>query len=69
MRRFISMLLALVMVFTAIPWTAMAEENQGDAAVDTGEITVEGTNGFGNLLSAEIVEAQEEQTESYEGGY
>jgi len=69
MRRIISMLLALVMVFTAIPWAAMAEENQGDAAVDTGEITVEGTNGFGNLLSAEIVEAQEDQAEAYEGGY
>ena len=69
MRRILSMLLALVMVFTAIPWAAMAEETQNDTTVDTGEVTVEGTNGFGRLLSADIQEYQEDTAEEYQGGY
>ena len=69
MRRIISMLLALVMVFTAIPWVAMAEETHNDTTVDTGEVTVEGTNGFGRLLSADIQEYQEDTAEEYQGGY
>ena len=59
LKRMISMLLALVMVFTAIPWTAVATEEQSDVTVQSDNLTVEGSNGIGNLLSAEIEEVHD----------
>ena len=69
MRRILSFMLVLVMVFSLVPAQAFAQETAPVAQADTGDVSIRGTNGFGNLLSAEIVEAQEEQAESYEGGY
>lgn len=59
LKRMISILLALVMVFTSIPWTAVAAEEQPDVTVQSDDLTVEGSNGIGNLLSAEIEEVQD----------
>ena len=69
MKRIISILLTLCLLLGNFAPAVYAQEPQSDASVQTDDITIEGTNGFGNLLSAEIVEAQEEQAESYEGGY
>ena len=69
MKRIISILLTLCLLLGNFAPAAYAAETESDAAVETGSITVEGTNGFGSLLSAEITEAQEETSEGYEGGY
>lgn len=72
MKRILAFLMALVMVFTLLPLQAMATETQPETSVDTGNLTMEGTNGFGNLLSQEIQESQEasdELNEDYEAGY
>lgn len=72
MKRVLSMLMALVLVFTMLPLQALATEPEPDTSVDTGDLTMEGTNGFGTLLSQEIQESQEESAEAeedYEAGY
>ena len=71
-KRYISLLLVmliLVGVFAPATQAAPAEET---ATVNTDGVTVEGTNGFGSLLTQEInqshAEAKEEASE-YSGGY
>ena len=68
-KRILALCLTVVLLLGNFAPAVYAQETQGDASVQTDDITIEGTNGFGNLLSAEIVEAREEQAESYEGGY
>ena len=66
------MCLMVAMVFTMLPVQAFATNGQPQTAVDTGDVTVQGTNGFGTLLSQDIQEYQEESTladAEYEGGY
>ena len=72
MIRVLSMLMALVLVFTMLPIQAMATEPEPETSVDTGDLTVESSNGFGALLSQEIQESQEEissANDDYEAGY
>ena len=69
MKRIISIFLIVCLLTGNLAPAVYAQDVQSNATVQTDDITVEGTNGFGNLLSAEIVEAQEAQAESYEGGY
>ena len=71
-KRILSALLVLVMVFSMIPAQAFAEETEPTTEVDTGDLTIEGTNGFGTLLSQEIQESQEESAsaeDDYAAGY
>ena len=69
MRRILSFILAFVMVFSMLPAQAFAEETEPETQVDTGDVTIEGTNGLGNLLSDAIAEEQEEAESEYGAGY
>lgn len=66
-KRLISMLLALTLLVGMYPVTVQAEDVQ--STVDSGSTTIEGTNGFGNLLSQDLQEEQAAQEEDYSGGY
>ena len=58
-KRTMALVLTLVMLFSMIPVRAFAMEPQVTPEVSTGDMTIEATNGFGNLLSQEIQENQE----------
>ena len=60
LKRIIVMLLICAMLFSMVPATVFAEETETSASVDNGNITVEGTNGVGTLLSNELSQYQEE---------
>ena len=71
MKRFISILIAVSIIIGMIPVTVQATEGD-QIEVDNGNMTVEGTNSFGSLLSEEIMESQNENdaaAEEYEEGY
>lgn len=71
-KRTMALVLTLVMVFSVLPVGAFAAEHQAAAELDTGNVTIEGTNGFGNLLSTAISEEQEAATEAeseFRAGY
>ena len=69
-KRLLAMCLMVAMVFTMLPVQAFAANGQAQTAVDAGDVTVQGTNGFGTLLSKEIQEAETEDGSSeYEAGY
>ena len=67
MKRFLSLLLAVSFVAVAMPLPARAEET-GDATVEN-DISVEGANDFGELLSDSINEAEAEEQETETVGY
>ena len=71
-QRVISVFLAIVMLVSIFPTTGYAT-NEGDTTeIDTGDVSIEGTNGFGALLSTELTRNQTEATEGeseYEAGY
>ena len=72
MKRWLAILMAVAMMFSAIPLTAFAESTDAESTVDTEGVTVEATNGLGTLLSEEITAYQEETAEAEEafsGGY
>lgn len=66
-KRIISMLLILIMLVGLLPAYAQAEEAQ--PAVDGGKMTVEGTNGFGQLLSQDIAQEQQSTQSRPQSGY
>ena len=71
-KRSISLLLVMVILAGVFSPAAQATPVEDAATVNTDSVTVEGTNGFGNLLSQEITESQEEAEaadEEYPGGY
>ena len=63
-KRTMALVLTLVMVFSIIPVGAFAAEHPAAPELDTGNVTIEGTNGFGNLLSTAISEEQEATAEA-----
>ena len=69
MRRILSFMLVLVMVFSLVPAQAFAQETAPVAQADTGDVSIRGTNGFGNLLSAAITAEQAEMESAQEAGY
>ena len=72
LKRTLAILLALVMVVSMVPVRSFAAEPQAAPEVDTGSVTIEGTNGFGNLLSEAIEEEQQATAEAeseYKAGY
>lgn len=71
-KRTMALVLTLVMAFSMVPVQSFAAEPQPTTKVDAGDLTIEGTNGFGTLLSQEIQESQEESSsedEDYDAGY
>ena len=63
---------ALILVFVLVVGVVPSAKAAPETIVDTGDVTIEGTNGFGDLLAQEITENQQEsETESkdYLGGY
>ena len=71
-KRCISLLLVLGILLGVLAPAAQAAPVEDMATVDAGAMTIEGTNGFGTLLSQEIQESQEESAsaeEDYEAGY
>ena len=71
-KRAMALALTLVMVFSIIPAGAFALESTTVPKVDENSVTIEGTNGFGNLLSAAISEEQKAAAEAepeYAAGY
>ena len=69
MRRILSFLLVFAMAFSILPAQAFGQEAEPDTRVETGDVTIQGTNGFGNLLSNVISEEQAEAASDYDGGY
>ena len=71
-KRCISLLLVLGILLGVTAPAAQAAPVEETASVDTDNVTIEGTNGFGNLLAQEITENQQEtetENEDYSGGY
>lgn len=66
MKRILSLVLLLTLLVGMVPTVAQAETVQ--PTVENENVTFEGTNGFGTLLSEEIQDHQEEQ-EGYTAGY
>ena len=70
-RRVLSLLLAFVVLVSIFPTAGYATNEGSTAEVDTGDVSFEGTNGFGALLSAELAKNQmgstQEQTENKTG--
>ena len=72
LKRIIAGLLTIALLVSAVPIPALAVNTEEQATVDTGDVTIEGTNDFGTMLSEEITEEQEESAEAeeqYPGGY
>ena len=68
-KKLTALMLVFVLLVSMVP-AASAASNQ--AELDSGDVTIEGTNGFGTLLSQELAESQEETAEAeseYPGGY
>ena len=63
-KRTIALVLTLVMAFSVLPEGAFAAEIQSAPELDTGNVTIEGTNGFGHLLGAEISKEQSAAAEA-----
>lgn len=65
--------LVLALMIGAMPTSVLAAEDpavdNSVASVDNGNLTIEGSNGFGNLLSEEITEQQEAASEGASCGY
>ncbi len=70
MKKLIALFLTFVMLATTVLGAVPVGAENSDASVETGNdnLTVEGTNGFGDLLSEDLLESQEE-AENYEEGY
>lgn len=68
-KRILASMLVLALLIAMLPATVQATEGS-QTTVENNSVTVEGTNGFGNLLSTEIQEEQQATEESgYSGGY
>ena len=68
LKRIASVLLVTIMLANLMPADVFATQNTPQTEVNDG-MTIEGTNGFGNLLSADLANEQEETEEKYESGY
>lgn len=66
MKRFFCLFLTLVLLVGMLPVLARATED--NAQVTNEDVTIEGTNGFGNLLSDNIRQQYERET-AYSGAY
>ena len=67
MKRWISMLLAVVLALGMSPLSVQAQQNTSTAELTNNDISIEGTNGFGSLLSQDLQQYQ--QSTSAESEY
>lgn len=67
-KRIVSMLLVITLLIGAVPVAASATDAEPEANLDTGDVSLEGSNDLGQLLSQEIEEQYERETE-YSGAY
>ena len=67
-KRIIAMFLSVVLLLEMIPIVTKAEE-ENQPNLNKGNITVEGTNSFGNLLATQITALQEDNDGNYPRGY
>ena len=72
-KRLMAYFLVLALMIGAMPTSVLAADDaavdNSVASVDNGNLTIEGSNGFGNLLSEEITEQQEAASEGASCGY
>lgn len=71
-KRCISLLLVLGILLGVLAPAAQAAPVEETATVNADNVTIEGTNGFGDLLAQEVAENQQEtetQSKDYPGGY
>ena len=68
-KRIISLLLAFAMLVTTIPSAVFAAPSDGQPSLDTGEVSVQGTNELGSLISSDLVQVQEDQLAEVQAGY
>ncbi len=68
-KRIISAIVTLCLLLGNFAPAVHAQELPSDASLQAEDVMLEGTNSIGNLVSAEILEAQENQEESCKGGY
>lgn len=71
-KRIISILLVIALFVGLIPPTTVLAEDANQSVIDNSSLSVEGTNGFGTLLSEAITEEQETadaEENIYPGGY
>lgn len=70
MKRILSILLVISLLIGQIPVAVFAADTESTAAVNAENVSIEGTNSFGNLLSEEIAEEQESVSlEENKAGY
>ena len=72
MKRWLALLLSAAILFTAVPLSVFAQNEEADGSVNSESVTVEGNNGFGELLSEDLMEyqtTQEEDDEDLPGGF
>ena len=69
LKRVIGILLVVVCVINLVPIEVFAEPDTNESAIDSGDVNIEGTNSFGNLLSEELTEYQLDNEENYQEGY
>ncbi|MBQ2384208.1 MAG: hypothetical protein II290_09225, partial [Oscillospiraceae bacterium] len=72
LKRIISAVLVLTLLFSLVPTAVFAEAERSQASVEDSELTVEGSNSFGALVSDAISENTEETetaAEDYPAGY
>ena len=67
-KRCLAILLVLCLCMGVLPTAVWAEE-EPQSTVDTGEVTLESSDGFSALLSENISESQEQMEESASAGY
>ena len=68
-KRIFSLLLAFAMLATTIPSAVFATQTGQQPVQTTNDVSIEGTNGFGNLLSSELVNEWEQQQAEEQTGY
>ncbi len=61
--------LVVVSLLLGMVPTVFATSEETNGTLDTGDMTMQGTNAFGQMLAAEFEEIQAETTEEYEAGY
>ncbi len=67
-KRIMSLILCVVMLVTALPLEAMAQQGESTGTLDPGMTEVRGTNTFGTMVAEEIQAEYEEEANAY-GGY
>ena len=66
-RRAVSLFLALIMLVSMFPTAAFAANEGTTTQIDSGDVSIRGTNGFGTLLSEELTKSQTRNAQASSG--